>query len=139
MGTQSQGPGGAAQLPNGESDETNSTDFRDPDTGSYMRVDWISPPGEDAVAAWEAQSASFEGNHENYVNLGIEGTEFNGWEAAEWEYTYSDGGADLHAINLGFIVSEEYGFALNFQTHEENWTASQEIFEAFKASFEPPR
>jgi serine/threonine protein kinase len=117
---------------------SNSTDFTDPETGSYLRVDWRSPPGDDAAAAWEASSDAFGASHENYQEIRIDPTEYNGWKAAEWEYSYSDGGADLHAINLGFIVNEEYGFALNFQTHEENWAASQDLFEAFKASFQPP-
>ncbi|MDQ3983519.1 MAG: serine/threonine protein kinase, partial [Actinomycetota bacterium] len=35
------------------------TDFRDPQTGSYLRMDWTATPGDDPVAAWEAASASF--------------------------------------------------------------------------------
>jgi serine/threonine protein kinase len=118
---------------------SNSTDFTDPETGSYLRVDWRSPPGDDAAAAWEASSDAFGAAHENYQEIRIDPTTYNGWEAAEWEYTYSDGGADLHAINLGFIVDDEYGFALNFQTHEEDWAASQELFETLKASFQAPQ
>jgi hypothetical protein len=115
-----------------------STDFRDEATGTYLRVDWRRPPGEDAVAAWEAQSAGFEGSHENYQELRIEPTTFKGFEGAEWEFTYTDGGADLHALDLGFIVRDDYGFALFFQTHAENWESSQGLFELLKASFQPP-
>ena len=115
-----------------------STDFRDEATGTYLRVDWQQPPGDDAVAAWEAQAESFAASHENYQELRIEPTTFQGFEGAEWEFTYTDGGADLHALDLGFIVGDDYGFALFFQTHAENWESSQDLFESLKASFRPP-
>jgi len=113
-------------------------DFRDPTTRSYLRLDWQSPPGDDAVAAWEDQSESFGAEHEDYEEIGIEQVSFKGSDnAALWEYTYSEGGAALHAYNLG-VAFEDYGFALNFQTHEENWDAQQELWDAFQESFEPP-
>jgi eukaryotic-like serine/threonine-protein kinase len=113
-------------------------DFSDPATGSYLRLDWQSPPGDDAVAAWQAQSESFGDAHEDYEEIGIEQVSFKGSDnAALWEYTYSEGGAALHAYNLG-VAFEDYGFALNFQTHEENWDAQQGLWEAFQESFEPP-
>jgi hypothetical protein len=36
-------------------------------------------------------------------------------------------------------VNGTYGFALNFQTHDSDWISSQDIFTAFKQSFQPPR
>ena len=32
------------------------TDFRDPATGAFVRVDWTDSPGDDAVAAWESDA-----------------------------------------------------------------------------------
>jgi hypothetical protein len=119
------------------STESTLTNFTDPETGTYLRVDWTDAPGPSPVGAWEDQSASFGAEHDNYEELRIEPTTYQGYDAAEWEYTYSEGDSDLHAIDLGFVTGD-YGFALNFQTHEEDWTTSQAIFEAFKASFEVP-
>ena len=113
------------------------TDIRHPSNGSYLRVDWTDTPGDDPVAAWESLSDSFGARHENYSELGIEAAKFQGFDAAVWEFTYSDGGADLHAIDLGFVTGD-YGFALNFQTRAEDWTSSQRTFERFQASFRPP-
>lgn len=112
------------------------TDFRDPETGAYLRMDWLSPPGDDAVAAWEAASDRFAAEHEGYSELRIDPVTFQGFEAAEWEYTYEDGAAQLHAINLG-VVAGEYGYALNFQTPVNDWEESQALFEAIKESFVP--
>jgi serine/threonine protein kinase len=113
------------------------TDIVDPDTGSYLRLDWTATPGPSPEAAWESQSKSFGARHDDYQEVRIEPTTFKGFDAAEWEFTYTDGGARLHAIDLGF-VTDTHGFALNFQTHERRWDDSQDVFDAFKASFYVP-
>jgi hypothetical protein len=112
------------------------TDFRDPDTGAYLRMDWTATPGDDAAEAWEAASESFGARHDDYVEIRIDEATFAGHPAAEWEYTYSEGGAALHAINIG-VVTDTYGYAFNFQTRAEDWAESQDLLEALKASFVP--
>ena len=115
-----------------------SIDFRDPVSHAYLRVDWTTTPGDDAVAAWRAQAAAFASSHTGYSEIGIAPATFDGWPAATWEFTYTESGAMLHAVDLGFVVRDEYGFALYFQTHEDDWEASQAAFRSFKRSFEPP-
>ena len=116
-----------------------ATDFRDDATGTYMRVDWTDAPGDDVIGRLEEIEASFSSEKEGYSRERIESVDFlEGWEAGEWEYTYEEEGVLLHAVNLQF-VNGEYGFALNFQTRDQNWDVSQEIFEDFKASFVPPQ
>jgi hypothetical protein len=118
----------------------NRTDFTDPATGSYLRVDWTDRPGDSAQADWERQSAAFGKNHENYREIRIEPTTFAGSDNASlWEYSYTGGGAALHAYNLGFVLPDRsYGFALNFQTREDRWADSQATWEQLKAGFSPP-
>ena len=118
--------------------DADSTDFEDPETSRYLRVDWTSPPGDDAVAAWEAQEASFRQEHSGYRRIQLAPTTFKGYEAAIWEFTFTDGGARVHAADLGFIVGDDYGFALYFSTLDEDWDAAQETFETFKNTFQAP-
>ena len=118
----------------------NRTDFTDPTTGSYLRVDWTDTPGESAQADWERQSDAFGKSHDGYEEIRIEPTTYAGsTNASLWEYRYTAGGAALHAYNLGFVLPDRsYGFALNFQTREERWAASQSTWEQLKAGFSPP-
>lgn len=103
--------------------------------GKYLLVDWTNDPGDDALEAWEQQSVSFASRHDNYEEIRLEEVEFDGFDtAAVWEWTYSDRGADLHAIDFGF-ADESYGFALNFQTRADDWESSEDEFEAFRDSF----
>ncbi|MDQ5816074.1 MAG: serine/threonine protein kinase [Actinomycetota bacterium] len=121
-----------------DSTDTSSTDFSDPSSNTYLRVDWTDEPGPDAAAAWEEQAASFSQDHANYQEITIEETSFKGADtAAIWEFTYDEGGATLHALDLGF-ADDRYGFALYFQTLEEDWAGSQETFEQIKRSFRWP-
>ena len=108
-------------------------DFRDPATGAYLRVDWVRPPGSSPVGAWQQQSRSFAARYSDYEEIRIEPTTFKGMRGAIWEFTYSG----QRAIDLGF-VTDEYGFALNFQTPAGRWASMQDIFEQFQESFEVP-
>lgn len=114
------------------------TDFRDPATGAYLRVDHISPPHADAAADWRSYEPSFAAANPGYRRIQITPTTFQGFQAATWEYTYGSGGGELHAVDLGFIVGSTYGFALNYQTPAGDWQRMQPEFSAFQHSFHAP-
>jgi hypothetical protein len=111
------------------------TDFADPSSGTYLRVDWTDAPGPSPEAAWEALSADFAGRREGYQEIRIEPTTFQGYDAALWEFTYVEDGVQLHAYDLGF-VTDDRGFALNLQAHESDWAAVQDLWEQLQAGFE---
>ena len=112
------------------------TKFRDPGTGTYLLVDWTSTPRADPVADWQSQSGGFQARHDGYRTVRIEAARYRDYNAAVWEFGYRDGGADLHVANLGFVTGGR-GYALYFQTHEENWAASQPLFQQFQQAFRP--
>lgn len=112
------------------------TDFVDPETGAYLRVDWTDEPGASPEGAWEELSRGFAERYRSYEEISIESTEFKGLDAALWEYRYEAGGVELHAYNLG-MVNAHYGFALNFQAPEDEWASYLETWELLKAGFEP--
>lgn len=114
----------------------NRTDFRDPSSPTYLRVDYTADPPTSAVGAWQDLSTSFAARHAGYEELRIEPTTYQGLRAAVWEYRYAADGVTLHAANLGF-GTDEFGHALNFVTAEEDWRDSQEVFGAIQATFRP--
>lgn len=113
------------------------TDFRDPATNAYLRVDHIEPPGPSPEGAWFELEKSFAAENANYERIRIEPTTYNGYRAGIWEFTYTSGGAQLHVVDLGFITPR-YGFALYFQTRAGDWDRMQSTFQAFKDSFKAP-
>jgi eukaryotic-like serine/threonine-protein kinase len=118
-------------------DET-MIDFVDPESGTYLRVDWGDDPGPSPVGAWRKLEQSFSASHDNYQQVRLEPATYKGYDAAVWEFTFTEGGADLHALDLGFVIGDEYGFALFFQTAAEDWEGSQDLFDQLRASFQPP-
>lgn len=113
------------------------TDFRDPATGAYLRVDHIEPPGPSPEGAWFELEKSFAAENADYERIRIEPTTYSGYRAAIWEFTYTSGGTTLHVVDLGFITPR-YGFALYFQTRAGDWDRMQPTFQAFKESFKAP-
>ncbi|MFN2503196.1 MAG: protein kinase [Acidimicrobiales bacterium] len=113
------------------------TDFRDPRSGAYLRVDYTSSPGPSAEQAWYDFEPRFAAENPNYRRIRIEPTTFKGYPAAIWEFTYDGRGTPLHAVDLG-MVTDQYGLALNFQAPASVWDDMEDEFEAFKASFQPP-
>ena len=113
--------------------------YKDPKTGRTLRVSTTAPGAgkADAVADRQAQEASFAARHSNYQRIGIAKADYRGWEAADWEFTYADGGASLHAINRVFVVNGT-GYSLFFQTHgDDDWAAARADFDKIVASFQP--
>jgi len=114
------------------------TDFVDPrKPGTYLRIDHAEPPAPSQEAAWLEQEKTFSERARNYSRIQIAPTTFQTFPGAIWEFTYSDRDVALHSLDIGFSTGR-YGFALNFQTHAEDWTALQPVFEAFKAEFRAP-
>ena len=109
------------------------TDVRDPETGMYLRLDWVGER-RDPVAAWERQEESFAGRHEGYEQLQLRPTTYRGDRAALWEYRYRDGGATLHAYNLG-VNRGGNGFALNLQARQSDFDEARRLWPYFLASY----
>jgi hypothetical protein len=110
------------------------TDVRDPDTGTYLRLDWVDER-RNSVRAWERQEESFAARHSAYRRLRLRRTTYRGDRAALWEYRYRDGGAALHAYNLG-VNRGGNGFALNLQARQANFAEARRLWPYFLASYE---
>jgi serine/threonine protein kinase len=115
-----------------------SADIVDPAGGRYLRVEYTDTPGDDAAEAWENLSVEFGANHSDYTEIAIDEYDFPGAKtAALWEYTYTEG-VPLHAYDLAVVIGGR-GYALNLQTHEDQWAQSQDLWDQFVAGFEPAR
>ena len=110
-------------------------DLVKPNSGTYLRVDWTPTPGPSALGAWRDYEPGFASGKRGYKRIRMEKTDYRGLDAAIWEYTYTEGNTRLHAVNLGFVASDQRAYALNFQTRETDWAAEQPTFESVKRSF----
>lgn len=112
-----------------------TTQFRDPRTGTYVRIT-TGGSGSDPVGEWRAYEGDFAARHGDYRRVRIEPFEVRGEQGAVWEYTYTDGGAQLHAVNIK-IPTGDGGYAFNLQSKAEHWDDVSARLETFLAAFEP--
>jgi hypothetical protein len=111
------------------------TFLRDPAGGRYLQVDTKYPAGPSAKGAWEDQERTFRTQHAAYQRLRLENVDWRGYgDVADWEFTYREGGASLHAVDRGAVVANS-GYGLFFQTHIDQWGSSQSLLQALYASF----
>ncbi len=111
-------------------------DHRDPDSSTYLRVDWTPDPRPDPYANWEELSADLADRFDDYQELQLTETTFRGQPAALLEYTYTAGGAELRAYNLNILAGDR-AYALNLQSHAADWDEVEPMFASMVGGFQP--
>jgi serine/threonine protein kinase len=110
--------------------------FRDQGTGRFLLVDQTNSPKADPVQDWEAQEQARRGGMADYRRVTIEAVDYF-LRAADWEFTFTDGGAPLHVRNRGFVTAPDQGYALYFSTPAGMWDASQDEWRVITETFRP--
>jgi eukaryotic-like serine/threonine-protein kinase len=112
-------------------------DHRDPDSSTYLRVDWTPDPRPDPVANWEELDRSLASRFDDYERIQLSEVTFRGQPAALLEYTYTAGGAQLRAYNLNILASDDRAYALNLQSQAEDWDEAEPMFASMVGGFQP--
>ncbi|MEU9569446.1 serine/threonine-protein kinase [Streptomyces massasporeus] len=110
--------------------------FTGPD-GQKLLVAWTSTPKGDPVADWKNQERYMV--RAQYKRIRIEKVDYRGWNAADWEFTYSDGGTKYRTIDRGFVVDGKYGYALMYTAKAAGWGGDvrKETWRTLTKTFEP--
>ncbi|MEO6205195.1 MAG: serine/threonine-protein kinase [Mycobacteriales bacterium] len=114
----------------------NAAQWKDQNTGRTLRIS-TGRPQADVLKDREFQAGSFAKSHTAYQQIRIEKADFRDYEAADWEFSYTDGGAELHALNRVFVANDA-GYSIFFQTRStDDWGAARKDFDQIVASFQP--
>ncbi|MFE9920254.1 serine/threonine-protein kinase [Streptomyces sp. NPDC005774] len=110
--------------------------FTGPD-GQKLLVAWTSTPKGDPVADWKNQERYMV--RSQYERVRIEAVDYRGWNTADWEFTYVDGGTKYRTIDRGFVVDGRVGYALMYTAKADGWGDEQRkgTWQALTQSFEP--
>jgi hypothetical protein len=132
--------GWSLQVPAGWTVEHRSdgtTVFHDPAGGRSLLIGTRYPPGSSAKGAWEDEEPAFARSHASYHRIRLENVSWRNFpDVADWEFTYVDGGAALHAVDRGAVINGR-GYGLFFQTRADQWDASQPVLQHVYATFQP--
>ncbi|MEU8847214.1 serine/threonine-protein kinase [Streptomyces sp. NPDC048564] len=110
--------------------------FTGPD-GQKLLVAWTSTPKGDPVADWKDQEQYMQ--RSEYKKIRIEEVDYRGWNTADWEFTYSEGGTKYRTIDRGFVVNEQLGYALMYTAKAANWDSGlrKDTWQTLTDSFKP--
>ncbi|GGT26970.1 serine/threonine-protein kinase [Streptomyces chromofuscus] len=133
------GQGYAIGLPKGwkyGSSDAAGDRFTGPD-GQKLLIAWTSTPKDDPVQDWKNQERYM--TRSRYDRIRIEAVDYRGWNTADWEFTYVDGGTKYRTIDRGFVVNDHQGYALMYTAKAATWDGALRgtTWRTLTASFEP--
>ncbi|MFJ3893238.1 serine/threonine-protein kinase [Streptomyces sp. NPDC090083] len=105
--------------------------------GQKLLIAWTSTPKGDAVADWKNQEQYM--TRSGYARIRIEKVDYRGWNTADWEFTYQDGGTKYRTIDRGFVVNSHLGYALMYTAKAANWGTElrEDTWTTLTKTFEP--
>ncbi|MET7321663.1 protein kinase [Streptomyces sp. NPDC005549] len=105
--------------------------------GQKLLVAWTSTPKDDPVADWKKQERYMV--RSNYQKIRIEKVGYRGWNAADWEFTYTDGGTKYRTVDRGFVVNDHQGYALMYTAKAADWgdDLRRDTWRTLSKTFEP--
>ena len=105
--------------------------------GQKLLVAWTTTPKDDPVADWRNQERYMV--RSQYKKIRIEAVDYRGWNTADWEFTYVDGGTEYRTIDRGFVVNSHAGYALMYTAEAAHWDDAlrRDTWRTLTRSFEP--
>ncbi|WBO64349.1 serine/threonine-protein kinase [Streptomyces camelliae] len=139
VSTRKGGQGYSIGLPKGWSYKS-SDDAGDRYTGpggQKLLVAWTSTPKGDPVADWQNQERYMV--RAQYHKVRIEKVDYRGWNTADWEFTYVEGGTEYRTVDRGFVVNGHLGYGLMYTAKAADWDSAlrQDTWKTLTASFRP--
>jgi hypothetical protein len=133
------GQGYSIGLPKGWKFQTSSDAgdrFVGPD-GQKLLIGWTSTPKDDPVADWRNQERFMV--RSQYQRIRIEAVGYRGWNTADWEFTYVEGGTKYRTIDRGFVVDDDQGYALMYTAKAAKWHGElrKDTWRTLTKSFQP--
>ncbi|CAL9566407.1 serine/threonine-protein kinase [Streptomyces sp. enrichment culture] len=105
--------------------------------GQKLLVAWTSTPKGDPVSDWESQEQYMV--RSQYKKIRIEKVDYRDWNAADWEFTYTDGGTKYRTVDRGFVVNDHQGYALMYTAKAADWDSDlrEDTWQTLSETFEP--
>ncbi|MGW3412711.1 serine/threonine-protein kinase [Streptomyces sp. NPDC000888] len=105
--------------------------------GQKLLIGWTTTPKDDPVADWKNQEQYM--TRSNYKRVRIEEVDYRGWNTADWEFTYEDGGTKYRSIDRGFVVNSSQGYALMYTAKAADWDSDlrEDTWKQFTETFQP--
>ncbi|AZM54952.1 serine/threonine protein kinase [Streptomyces sp. WAC 01529] len=110
--------------------------FTGPD-GQKLLVGWTTAPKDNPVLDWKNQERHMV--RSQYDRIRIEKVDFRGWNTADWEFTYVEGGTKYRSVDRGFVVNGGLGYGIMYTAKADDWKGDQrrDTWRTFTKTFQP--
>ncbi|EPH42359.1 hypothetical protein STRAU_4581 [Streptomyces aurantiacus JA 4570] len=107
--------------------------------GQKLLIGWTTTPKDNPVADWKNQELGMR--RAQYDRIRIEKVGFRGWNTADWEFTYVDGGTKYRSVDRGFVVNGGLGYGMMYTAKADDWDSEQRrtAWRTFTRTFEPKK
>ncbi|MEV0626980.1 serine/threonine-protein kinase [Nonomuraea wenchangensis] len=104
------------------------------DSGLRVVVEDATPESDGGLA--ELSHRESEGGRESYIQVQLQGVNYRGWKAADWEYTYTTAaGVPMHALTRYVTVDDSTAFTITFDVPELKWDEQADMRKVFLNTF----
>jgi hypothetical protein len=112
--------------------------FDEKNGSRLLGIDQSDTPKSDPVKDWQRQAAyrSGQGDWDDYHQIKIVHVDYFR-TAADWEWTYNNGGTRTHVVNRGFVTGKKQAHAIYWSTPESQWNANYATFQLIAQTFRP--
>jgi hypothetical protein len=126
-------------LPNGWTTRRKGTDViaQQPGARGYLLIAQTTKPHPDALKDWQAQASGASRRFTDYHLLRLERVGYKGWDAADWEFTWTPSGGPLHVLNRNVRVNDHRAYALYWSVPSSQWRTLRPTFDTIASSFRP--
>jgi hypothetical protein len=112
--------------------------IQDPTGTRFLIIDQTTHPKPDPLADWQQQEAARASSYPGYHRIRLQAVSYPRAErAADWQFTYQQGGQLTEVLNRNILVSPHQAYALYWSAPADEWAASYHFFTAFAATFRP--
>ncbi|MEO3869158.1 protein kinase [Nonomuraea sp. B12E4] len=106
------------------------------DSGLRIVVERVTPQTDGGLSELGRREA--EGGMEAYIQVRLQGLEYRGWQAADWEYTYTTAaGVPMHRLTRYVTLDDITAFTITFDLPDLKWDEQAETRKVFLDTFGP--
>lgn len=105
------------------------------DSGMKITTEQVSAQADGGLA--ELSRSEADGGAAGYIQVQLQGVEYRGWKAADWEYTYTLDDVPMHAHVRYVSIDEDTAFKITFLMPELKWDDEAETRKVFLDTFRP--
>ncbi|SDH43063.1 serine/threonine-protein kinase [Nonomuraea jiangxiensis] len=106
------------------------------DSGLRIVVERVTPQTDGGLSELGRREA--EGGVEAYIQVQLQGLKYRGWQAADWEYTYTtSAGVPMHRLTRYVTLDDITAFTITFDLPDLKWDEQAETRKVFLDTFGP--